>query len=415
MIPTLTMLQNIEETWSRPERVIDRKILLEVSPDREALLKSNKSIDEIRQDIKLPVANPPPEHWLFRVQRHENARLKDATVPLSVLDPVVSYSADPEADSSPQATIYVVEPVPNAPSTSASSSTDPSSETSYGISTEPILLGNSKPLISPRQLGPTHMLVIYTLPPIVLAPENSNSSRTRRSPRPESSGRIAQRRPSIFSEALELPISDLIFIANVPNLTFDPEKGILPHRLPNELPRVVLPVPHLLAFPELVVYLHTRNQAALFRALIPDWARDVMHPLPMRPTPTPGVSRHDHGEITPSPLCCAPFRARKLSRVFTRLSRSRSSPNLEVAIPLNNVGLVRTIAGVGDDLADAAENSQHGVGSPEEALCKIAASLDALRDNLEYIGYFEHQVWAELLTYRRVLLSALLQRSRVPT
>lgn len=47
------------------------------------------------------------------------------------------------------------------------------------------------------------------------------------------------------------------------------------------MPRVLLRVKSLAAFPALIVYLHTKNQAELFRVLIPQWICDVLHPLPL--------------------------------------------------------------------------------------------------------------------------------------
>jgi hypothetical protein len=41
-----------------PEREIRRDILSDLAPDREALLMGDKTIDEIRQTLKLRVASP---------------------------------------------------------------------------------------------------------------------------------------------------------------------------------------------------------------------------------------------------------------------------------------------------------------------------------------------------------------------
>lgn len=55
----LTSLGNCGQLYQYPpEREICRDILLDVAPDREALLMSDKTIQEIRQALKLRVASP---------------------------------------------------------------------------------------------------------------------------------------------------------------------------------------------------------------------------------------------------------------------------------------------------------------------------------------------------------------------
>ncbi|KIJ91482.1 hypothetical protein K443DRAFT_686026 [Laccaria amethystina LaAM-08-1] len=73
-----------------------------------------------------------------------------------------------------------------------------------------------------------------------------------------------------YREVIELRINDLIFILNAPNLAHSkaPDTPLLPRRLQMELPRVLMYLPHLDTFPELVIYLHTKNQAELFRKII---------------------------------------------------------------------------------------------------------------------------------------------------
>jgi hypothetical protein len=58
-LPKLSLLPNLSSCDKLyeypPERGIDRGILLDVAPDREALLMGNKAIEEIRQTLKLRV------------------------------------------------------------------------------------------------------------------------------------------------------------------------------------------------------------------------------------------------------------------------------------------------------------------------------------------------------------------------
>ena len=135
-----------------------------------------------------------------------------------------------------------------------------------GSTTIPIgpRLSTPEKLISPRPPGLTHILIVYvTMPsrPIVppVDPQGTLS-------------RCKKNAVTYYPEVIELPINDLIFILNVPNLA--PSKAadtpLLPRRLQKELPRVLMYVPHLDTFPELVIYLHTKNQAELFRKIIPE-------------------------------------------------------------------------------------------------------------------------------------------------
>ncbi|KIJ90626.1 hypothetical protein K443DRAFT_686648, partial [Laccaria amethystina LaAM-08-1] len=89
-----------------------------------------------------------------------------------------------------------------------------------------------------------------------------------------------------YPEVIELPVNDLIFILNVPNLAPSkaPDTPFLLRRLHKELLQVLMYVPHLDTFPKLVICLHTKNQAGLF---IPERIRDLIHPLPLVPLPAP--------------------------------------------------------------------------------------------------------------------------------
>jgi len=61
-LPQLSLLMslgNCDQPYEYPpEREINREILLDIAPDREALLMGNKTIEEIRQALKLRNASP---------------------------------------------------------------------------------------------------------------------------------------------------------------------------------------------------------------------------------------------------------------------------------------------------------------------------------------------------------------------
>ena len=62
MLPQLSLYNSLgscDQLYQYPlEREISRHILLDVSPDREALLMGNKTIEEIRQTLKLRITSP---------------------------------------------------------------------------------------------------------------------------------------------------------------------------------------------------------------------------------------------------------------------------------------------------------------------------------------------------------------------
>lgn len=61
-LPQLSLLMslgNCDQPYEYPpEREISRDILVDVSPDREALLVGSKTIEEIRQTLKLRITSP---------------------------------------------------------------------------------------------------------------------------------------------------------------------------------------------------------------------------------------------------------------------------------------------------------------------------------------------------------------------
>jgi hypothetical protein len=123
-------------------------------------------------------------------------------------------------------------------------------------------------LVSPRALGPTHLLMIYTTTKTV-----QTLRRSKRTP----SGCTS--RVVILPRTLEIPINSLLFALSTPNLS---NPHAFPHRrpvVPGELPRVLMQVRHIETFHALVVFMHNGNQAELFRHLMPEWIRDLLHGL----------------------------------------------------------------------------------------------------------------------------------------
>jgi hypothetical protein len=49
----------------------------------------------------------------------------------------------------------------------------------------------------------------------------------------------------------------------------------------------------------------------------------------------------------------------------------------------------------------------------EDPLFQMAACLDALRDNLCHLGYFNHALWNELDVYRDVVLRSISWKARL--
>jgi hypothetical protein len=179
-------------------------------------------------------------------------------------------------------------------------------------------LSTPEKLISPRLLGLTHILVFYATMPSrpIVPPLDSQCILLRR-----------KKKTVTYPEVIrELPINDLIFILNAPNLAHSkaPDTPLLPRRLQMELPRVLMYLPHLDTFLELVIYLRTRNQAELFKKIIPEWIRDMIHPLPLAPLPAP-QAHSQPGPVVPSLSEGAPTENRGMIKFLGLLVSGSSS------------------------------------------------------------------------------------------
>ncbi|KAL0945892.1 hypothetical protein HGRIS_012177 [Hohenbuehelia grisea] len=424
------------------ERTINIQVLLDLSPDREALLTGGKPIDEIRRALKLHVKTLEG-HWLQQVYRGRSIRPRDATVSISdfIVDaqpapepaPLGIYNEHLEGHHQPgNKDRHVIRHVLSGPSLYGAPSAATTFETleDHSIGGGPKVLGiwsslalsTAHQLISPRPLGPTHVLVVYAKPS-----QNQSAAAQHRHRRSNS----VTPSPS-HPEPLEVAINDLLFVVNSPNLLMYPA---LPRRLERDLPRVVIRgVPHIDTFPELNAYLRTKNQAALFRALLPEWLRDVMHPLPpfnqqeINASSTnsargDGILRHTKSSGFLSGLFQAstvattskesPPPASSFGSSLCCISNS-STVSVDTIVTQENLippapAQTRTIASIAKDIADAYCDSSLAIGriGRDDALINAMIALDALADNLEFIGYYSKNLWSELTMNRLILIRAI--------
>ncbi|KAJ7507088.1 hypothetical protein B0H11DRAFT_1970178 [Mycena galericulata] len=283
-LPILVLVPSLSPSSAteRPtEREIDRKALVESSPDREELLSSKKSTEELRQMLKLRTG-PTDSHWLYQNKQRANVNFRDATARTSTLIHRVSESENKAGDATnPVRRVLSTSSLNRSPMplTSIENRVEARSQMDGMTVWGALILSTEKKLISPRPLGPTHILVVHSEP---LSVSKSGKSAL---PRPS---RGHATKPSFPN--MDIPINDLLFLLSAPNLVTVSGHCPLPHRLHKELPRALLRVPHLETFHELIVYIHTMNQAELFRKLVPEWMRDLMHPLPVQAGPTPKES-----------------------------------------------------------------------------------------------------------------------------
>lgn len=229
-------------------------------------------------------------------------------------------------------------------------------------------------MISPRVLGPTHMLIVCS----------------------------ADREPCV---CMECPINDLLFTLSCPNLSKP-----LPPRLPTESPRVALSVPHVDTFPDLVVYLHTRNQAGLFRSVLPDWIRDILHPLPA--AASPGIPSRSTLRRKQKSMSWLGMRTR-LWFPLRSIGARRSDISLSTAITSNRS--LRTYDTVAQEIAEADDSIQHlsrEITCPQNLFDSVVR-LNALKDNLEHIGYYSSELWKELDVTWEILVRAINFKARM--
>ncbi|KAJ6625108.1 hypothetical protein B0H10DRAFT_1942715 [Mycena sp. CBHHK59/15] len=409
-IATLPSLYLASVTFSQnpTEREIDRRVLLEIAPDREEVLMSRMSIEEIRQVLKIRTG-PTAGHWLYHSKKRlTDVNLRDATARTSTLlgrSNSENNSADNETDvalqvlptASPALTLRG-NPLANMENRVAAVLGGDNGITVWGS----FVVTDANQLISPRPLGPTHILVLHTDP---LSVSKSGKATLPRSAKPH------------FPH-MEIAINDLLFTLNVPNLLTVEGHSPLPSRLPKELPRALLRVPHLETFHELIVYFHNRNQMELFRKLVPEWIRDLLQPLPPSGSATPArPTRLD-------PAIFSPKKQRSYRSLFSLLS-SGSSGSSTYSLDTLSSGmsshssvseassvLDRTVDSVGQEIFETLQ-AVVDKDSSEDPLVATTTLLNALKQNLEFVGYHGKSVWDELEITREVLIRALVWKSKL--
>lgn len=441
-LPTLSMLPSTASPC-RAERDINRSALLDIAPDREMLLTSTKSIEEIRHSLKIRTGSVNGQvdlhisrqhanlisilhrHWLYRTQNHLDVKVSNATTRTSTF---IKNNETPDENAGvPIRNVHIV----RRRVLSASSIYTP---TMSSITNRLMAPGNdvldiwgtpdlSTPdkLISPRPLGATHLLVVYASQPstLITKPMDKKATLTRRE----------ANTTMVYPQLLEIPINDLLFILNVPNLAASaPDRTptsspILPRRLHKELPRVLMHVPHLDTFPELMVYIHTKNQAELFRRLIPEWVRDLMHPLPSVAAMMSANSNIPIMSDGRNALKRGVNHIQLLGRLVSASSSSSSLDSLvSTSSPRSSTSSgssepERTIDLIAREVAEASYTPPAAFTAFSSAgadpLVRATASLNALRDNLEYLGYYGKSIWNELDVCREILIRAVSCKARV--
>ncbi|KAJ6491465.1 hypothetical protein DFH09DRAFT_1104995 [Mycena vulgaris] len=392
------------------ERDIDRRALLEISPDREELFMGKKSINEIRQSLKLRTG-PTAGHWLYQTKQRANVNFRDATARTSTLIHRVNNDENTPVDvpNNVRRILSTVSlnrsPMPT-PMTRIENGIPVGREATGVTVWGSFILSTRDKLISPRPLGPTHILVVHTAP---LSLSKAGKSTL---PRPSRGDATKPSFPNV-----DIPINDLLFLLNVPNLVTVDGHCPLPRRLHKELPRALLRVPHLETIHEVVVYLHTMNQAELFRALVPEWMRDLMHPLPVAAPPAP----KDTMSIF------SPKKQRSAASLFGILSPSKPSSSASSTYSFDTLAsgmsghsgellpvLERTSDSIARDIVDSLPFFSDEDPKNDE-LVSALSTLNALKANLEFFGYFGKAVWDELEASLAVLRRSLVRRAAVIT
>ncbi|KAA1474585.1 hypothetical protein DENSPDRAFT_841190 [Dentipellis sp. KUC8613] len=320
----------------RLEHPVCKQALIEVAPDREDVIENMVNMEQFRNTLKIHASDP--SHWVFQAREKKDSRIREPSMRMTRIRGGLrrSHSVGSLLSASKRLENLTQRKndwiwTPNSPISDC--------------------------VISPRPLGPTHILVAYETAPL----------------------------SGIYSRFFECPINAAVFVAHCPNLQVSWKGRTFPHRLPRELPRVLMEVPHLDEFVPLLVYLHTKNQAALFRALIPEWLRDILHPALMA-----GVA-DESTQVG---------RQRRGRMFFLRLGSCFAAP-LAPTMDLSQ----RTIESVSQEIRDAEARASQPLckGDVRVAFHRLAC----LKANLEFIGYFPRELWFELELSLKILVRSL--------
>ncbi|KAK0460596.1 uncharacterized protein EV420DRAFT_1267696 [Desarmillaria tabescens] len=354
------------------ERVISRADLVEVAPDREDTLMSHATTEELREALKLRSTSTHAQSLHIYQNFDSSMKLPKTPVRTSVFlnaGPSISDTSGTlstenirrrvlSADAGPK---DILKDIRNrlVPDTKGNVTLlDPWNPIGLRLST-------LDKLISPRPLGPTHILVIV---------DASEISET------------ASQKRTLRARSIQMPINDLLFKLNMPNLSKEPK---LPPRMHKELPRVGIRVPHIETFRFLVVFLHTRNRIELMRAVLPEWIRDI---LQQRVT----ASR-------PAIQAQAELEEKKKGKLLGILSLAcMSTESFTLPAPVES-GPERLFDEVAREVAEASRDGE----AFGRDLVEATATLNALRNNLTFIGFHEKELWAELEDYSAILARAV--------
>ncbi|KAF7343325.1 hypothetical protein MVEN_01764800 [Mycena venus] len=408
-LPILSLVSapSLAGSSERPvEREIDRNVLVAISPDREELFMSKKSIDEIRQLLKLRTG-PTERHWLYQTKRRENVDFRDATARTSTLIHREKKDENHFADMSTVVRRVLSTASLNRapmPMTRIDNSIPFGREGSGVTVWGSFVLSTPNKLISPRPLGPTHILVIHTEP---LSVTKSGKSSLPRQTRGDAT------KPPFPN--MDIVINDILFVLGAPNLVTADGHCSLPFRMHKELPRTLLRVPYIETFHELIVFLHTLNQAELFRALIPQWMWDTMYPLPIPGTPAKDAASIFSPKKSRGPASLLGLLAP--SRLASSASSVYSVDTVSSGMSGHSIGdvpavLERTADTIARDIVDSLPFFSDEEPANDELVSTIA-TLNALKANLEFLGYFGKSVWDELETSLHILTRALVHRASV--
>ncbi|KAK0447190.1 hypothetical protein EV421DRAFT_188457 [Armillaria borealis] len=327
----------------------------------------HSTTEELRQTLRL---HSTSVQFLHSYQHHDSMKLPKTSARTSAfLDPSMSDANFPPATTPHQGPRRRV----------ANAATDVITDIRNGVVTDShgnvfdlwsLRLSTEDKLISPRPLGATHILVIVDASEV---PETVSRNRT-----------------AVPTLSVQMPINDLLFKLSAPNLSKEPK---LPRRIHQELPRVGIRVPHIEMFCILVIYVHTRNRIEMMRAALPQWIGDIMQ----QKLTTYRLAVPAHVEL----------KEKKRGKLLRRLSRGSMSAGSFPEPPTPE--RKRLLDEASGEIAEASrENDAFG-----RDLVEAAARLNALRDNLTFIGFYEKSLWAELNDCSGVLVRAIRLNSRV--
>ncbi|KII91577.1 hypothetical protein PLICRDRAFT_28185 [Plicaturopsis crispa FD-325 SS-3] len=372
------------------EREINRLVLLDIAPDREDLIMSGRHLDALREHLKIDVSRENVGHWLYQSKERGSVKLSDTSARYSAF-----MGLSQKAANSHWRKYRIMPGDENVPIIRTSgrkrsvstSCVRPLSHSGLGNrpradshSWGELRLSTMDKLISPRPLGPTHILVLHSLP---------HSAPTHPS--------YAARR-AIPGYCVEMPINDLLFALNVPHLAN--LRDAFPHRRPEVLTKVALRVSDVATFIPLVIFFHNRDVRELFSNVLPQWIVDLMDPLP---TWSRAVTRL---ASPPVPRKTGFFK-RRGSKDSSR-SPSPTAPRSSSSSACSLLSLERTVDSIAHEIALV------DVTHPElPSLVHALASLHALCDNLEDVGMYDEAVWAGLAMRNEILKKAVVEKSRM--